>query len=307
MRPEDIQVRTIMVPENNLLDWRNMMALQSAIVRGETEVLFHNCPVVPEVYWEKVRYRDRQLNKRYNFHYRTTKPQKIPQHVDDSAARRGIDDVKWKGFRFEFLEILAAGGHGYASLWRVWFEDGSSKKVVIKRSLGGNFDYEGESHFHLRYAGAEHTSQVLDLHAEAMKIQNEVRQRNPLARLRYRNGSDFNAASLELIVFEFMEHGDLGKVLTLASQMDVQFPDRTLWGIWECRMYPPFYNCVLVLIRVQLSGGLPPLHMCLLSLPCTETLTKSCKQPLIPTVWNNSWRNWRISNNLTIFTSTWKS
>lgn len=291
-----------MVPDNDLLHWRNMMTLQGAIVRGETEVLFHNCPEIPIEYWEKVRHNHRRLNQRYNFYYRNARPKNIPQHVDDAVARRGIDDVQWKGLRFEFIKILAAGGHGYVSLWRVWFEDGSSKKVVIKRALGGDFHVGRESRFHLRYAGAEHTSQILDLHAEAMKIQNEVRQRNPLARLRYRNGSDFNAGSLELIVFEFMEHGDLRKVLTLASQMDVQFPDRTLWGIWECRMYLPLYTCVLVLIRVQWSGELPLLHMCLLSLPCTETLTKSCKQPLIPTVWNTSWRNWRISNNRTMFT-----
>ncbi|KAI8692737.1 Protein kinase domain-containing protein [Fusarium sp. Ph1] len=234
MRPEEIQVRTIMVPDNDLLHWRNMMTLQGAIVRGETEVLFHNCPEIPIEYWGKVRHNHRRLNQRYNFYYRNARPKNLPQHVDDAAARRGIDDVQWKGLRFEFIKVLAAGGHGYVSLWRVWFEDGSSKKVVIKRALGRDFDVGRESRFHLRYAGAEHTSQILDLHAEAMKIQDEVRQRNPLVRLRYRNGSDFNAGSLQLIVFEFMEHGDLHKVLTLASQMDVQFPDRTLWGIWEC-------------------------------------------------------------------------
>ncbi|EEU43932.1 uncharacterized protein NECHADRAFT_74247 [Fusarium vanettenii 77-13-4] len=224
-----------MVPDNDLLHWRNMMTLQAAIIRGETEVLFHNCPTIPPEYWDRVRHNDLQLGKRYNFHYRSAELEtQIPEHVDDDTARRGIDDVQWKGFKFEFVKVLAAGGHGFVSLWRVWFEDGSSKKVVIKRALGGSFHVEKESRFHLRYAGAEHTSQIIDLHAEAMKIRDQVRQRNPLAHLQYRNGSNFNASSLRLIVFEFMEHGDLYKVLTSASQMDVQFPDRTLWGIWEC-------------------------------------------------------------------------
>ncbi|KAJ4311404.1 hypothetical protein N0V84_010457 [Fusarium piperis] len=235
MRPYEIQVKTNLVPDNRLLHLRNEMALQSAIIRGDTEVLLHNYLIVLEEYWKRIRHSNLRLNKRYNFRYSKTRLEsRIPEHLDAATARRGIDDVQWKGFRFEFIKILAVGGHGYVSLWRVWFEDGSSKKVVIKRDLRGYFAVDDESYFHLRYAGAEHTSQVLDLHAEAMEIQDQVRLRNPLARLRYRNGAYFNARSLKLIVFEYMDHGDLYHVLTLAGHNKVQFLDRTLWGIWEC-------------------------------------------------------------------------
>lgn len=251
MRPKEIQVKSITVPDNRLVHWRNIMALQCAILRGETEVLIHNYSDAFQGYWDSVRHNNYRLNKRYEYSYAKSRlKRRIPENVDAATARSGIDDVQWNGFRFEFIKILAAGGHGYVSLWRVWFEDGSSKKVVIKRGLGRHFVVDDETYFHLRYAGAEHTSQIVDLHAEAMMIQDQVRQRNPLARLRYRNGSNFNARSLQLIVFEYMDHGDLKDVLTRAGHNQVQFLDRTLWGIWECRMSPPLHTCVLILICV---------------------------------------------------------
>ncbi|RSM10204.1 hypothetical protein CDV31_007280 [Fusarium ambrosium] len=235
MRPEEIHVRTVMVPDNRTLHRRNILAVQSAIIRGDTEVLLHNWSVIPASCWEKVRHDNRHLNKTYKFPYSERRlVKRVPPHLDDATARLGIDDVQWRGLRFEFIKILACGGHGYVSLWRVWFEDGSSKKVVIKRALNSHFTPELESRYHLRYAGAEHTCQILDLHTEAMRIQDQVRQRNPLARLRYRNGSYFDAESLELIVFEFMEHGDMSKLLAKAGHEIVYFSDRALWGIWEC-------------------------------------------------------------------------
>ncbi|KAM0430541.1 hypothetical protein ACHAPT_005890 [Fusarium lateritium] len=234
MFPNDIMVNAIRVPDNPYIAGRNTDTLQAAIIRGETEVTFHNWSFVPRQLWDRIRHNGFPLGERTTLWYQEQRINRTPKKVDAAAARRDIDNVQWKGFKLEFIKVLAAGGHGYVSLWKVWFEDGSSKKVVIKRGLEGFFQPEKESRFHLRYAGAEHTCQILDLHAEAMKIQQEVRRKNPLVPLQYRNGPDFSAKFLDVLVFEHMEHGDMHDMLTMAGHRQMEFSNRALWGIWEC-------------------------------------------------------------------------
>ncbi|KAF4465190.1 hypothetical protein FALBO_7959 [Fusarium albosuccineum] len=237
MQPKDIEVTTRYVPWDALEDRRNKSAVQSAILRGDTHVTLHNKEYIPdEWWWWDIREAGPgfQLDKSAVLEYQHFPVDHKRPDVADAEAKRGLANMQWKGFMLQFIKVLAAGGFGYVSLWRVWFEDGSSKKVVIKKGVGIQFEAEQEARFHLRYAGAEHTSQVVDLFDEAMKIRADFVRENPLLPLKYRDGAEFDSTHMNLIVFEFLEHGDLNGILTKAAHKWSRFPDRVLWGIWEC-------------------------------------------------------------------------
>ncbi|KAF4981242.1 hypothetical protein FZEAL_2930 [Fusarium zealandicum] len=225
------------VTETQFTNRRNRMAVESALIRGESRVVLHNRSLISQrEIWDHIRfYGDDDHEKAIIVDYANeADPQKKAHTVPPFEAKQGLADVQWIGFKLQFIKVLAAGGHGYVALWRVWFEDGSSRKVVIKRGLYNWFKAEDEASFHQRYDGADHTTQIVNLNDQALKIQDDFRRKNPLTPLKYRNGSSFDAEEMNLIVFEFLDYGDMHSILTKAAHKKEQFSAKALWGIWEC-------------------------------------------------------------------------
>ncbi|WXC55797.1 hypothetical protein SNK03_001737 [Fusarium graminearum] len=164
-----------------------------------------------------------------------------PAHDPDPSgnlqadARKDIESRKWYGLKFNFVKVLAKGGQGYVSLWHVTFDDGSTKKVVIKKGLSPSFDPEKEATFHLRYKDAEHTTQVVDLNQYSKDIQEELLKKDPACRPRFMKGYPWDAKRLGCAVFEYVAYGDVWKYMeSIVPGKKKKFPNQVLWGIMEC-------------------------------------------------------------------------
>ncbi|KAM5374642.1 hypothetical protein ACJZ2D_006420 [Fusarium nematophilum] len=234
MHASDIKVQRLDVPESEFEWLRNKSTVQSAIVRGDTTVTLHNLSSVPKDMWDKIRFPASTIDKVKVRMYKNEGCDRGAKSHSTHQAKSGLAGVRWKGFQLEFIKVLAAGGHGFVTLWRVWFEGGVSKKIVIKKGVGEWFNAGKESRWHLQYDGAEHTTQLIDLYKIGQKIQQDFSRENPLAPLKYKEGEDFDAGRLNIVVFEFLDHGDLYDMLVKVSKQKLVFSDQILWGIWEC-------------------------------------------------------------------------
>ncbi|KAH6885830.1 hypothetical protein B0T10DRAFT_608262 [Thelonectria olida] len=224
-------------PENELNDIRNVQTIQSAIIRGDSRVYVNNAKFVHPDVMSKFRYTNRE-GKRIGMHneprFREIELVDQPDKFSDDEVRNLFYHTEWKGFRLEFIKILGAGGFGAATLWNVDFEGGISRKVVIKIPTTEEFDPANETAWHNRYAGSQHTVQIVNLDQLAQQATDEFRTNHPRKTLKYNRGIEFNPLRQKAMVLEYMCHGDLFGILKKASEQNVQFPDRALWGIWEC-------------------------------------------------------------------------
>ncbi|KAF5017720.1 hypothetical protein F66182_10318 [Fusarium sp. NRRL 66182] len=244
MKAKDIRIKTVSYGLPLAADacsiWRrNFNTIQAAILRGDTEVTLFDWKEIPDNVWKEMRGTSRDPGQVTTqlFQQIRSATDKDPGDVLARDAQGQIAYENWAGFDLKFIKILNTGGHGYVSLWDVLFDDGSSRKVVIKKGLGASFHPDQEAAYHLRYNGAEHTTQIVDLDAEAVKIQDQMRKEDSSAWVHFRHGTRWDAEALGVVVFEFVSHGDLCQVMNKAVDRRGQFSDRVLWGIWECLVH----------------------------------------------------------------------
>ncbi|KAF4953865.1 hypothetical protein FGADI_5657 [Fusarium gaditjirri] len=225
---------------------RNVQTIQGALLRGDEHVDILEWPCIPPEVWCYIERADNTIGKE------EVTPFIAIQNLNASSdpwfsqdARHNIENKRWRGMKFKFIRVLARGGHGYVSLWDVVFDDKSVRRVVIKRAidpLTNSFDTLKESQFHLRYDGAQHTTQVIDLHREAVAIQTRVLRSSTFTASAIRQGKDWNAEEQKCVVFEYMKFGDIVNIMQTVAARNAQFPgqvhtripDQVLWGIWEC-------------------------------------------------------------------------
>ncbi|KAJ4261557.1 hypothetical protein NW762_006985 [Fusarium torreyae] len=242
MKPRDIRIKTINVhDEDDVQDGectirhRNIATITAALMRGDREITLMNWDFIPDDVWQEIRRSNKEPDKVEVTKFVGFGPgNKARDGVLARDAQDAIGATKWVGLDFKFIKVLASGGHGYVTLWDVTFDDGSCRRVVMKRGIGQWFNPQKESSFHLRYNGSEHTTQVVDLHAEAMKIHQKMAREDPWAFAKLGTGYRWNAERMNCVIFEYCPHGDLYHLLTSANEKKIDFTNRVLWGIWEC-------------------------------------------------------------------------
>ncbi|UKZ75882.1 hypothetical protein TrVFT333_003578 [Trichoderma virens FT-333] len=202
-------VRRTAVKQTPLTPARNISAIRSALLRGDRVVTLHNTSRILPEHVDNIRvpYHPKHMQHDQLFEW------PFGDQYGDSRSSHSyqprqvgqfIDLLEWDGFRLEWIKVLGQGGFGIATLWHVIFEDHSHIKVVIKIPVRVNADFDSELDWHLRYGGASHVTQSLDIQAMA----DSVRQ--------------------------YAEHGSLYEMLAKASYFDISFSNKVLWEIWEC-------------------------------------------------------------------------
>lgn len=119
-----------------LIGKRNVIAVQSALIRGEEEVFLFNWKSFPQHLWQYVSPWDQRPIGQETVHHFTDFPKRDapydPLGPLSQDARKMIENKRWNGMNFKLIKVLAQGGHGYVTLWDVVFEDKSVRRVVIK-------------------------------------------------------------------------------------------------------------------------------------------------------------------------------
>ncbi|KAF4497508.1 hypothetical protein FAGAP_6347 [Fusarium agapanthi] len=249
MHPHNIRIATLQLAFKQdeqkvgdcLIIERNFHAVQSALIRGDEEVILYNWNLFPRDLWQHVYPWDQYPIGQEKIVYFTNFPKRDapcdPHGLLSQDSRNKIENKRWDGMKFKFIKVLAQGGHGYATLWEVVFEDKSVKRVVIKRAidpLTNAFDPQEEAEFHLRYDGAQHTTQVIDLHREVVDIRTRMLNSGTYPDSAMRLGRQWRAEGQKCVVFEYMKFGDMVNIMQMVSTRNVQIPAQVLWGIWEC-------------------------------------------------------------------------
>ncbi|KPM43332.1 hypothetical protein AK830_g3173 [Neonectria ditissima] len=235
--PVHLAVKRRDTARNDLDDIRNFFAVQCAILRGDAEVTLHNASSVSFEMRNKLRRthgpdKNHTAPEEYKFYY--VGDRTLRDDLTDDRVRKVFPNKKFQGFTPEFIKILGAGGFGAATLWRIHFEGGVTRNVVIKISVSDGFDADEERFWHMRYGGSRHTVQLFDLAKYASMTRDTFKYKNPRAPLKYAEGSIFEDKVVNGIILEHMNRGDLVSVLRKASSHLPCFPNRVLWGIWTC-------------------------------------------------------------------------
>ncbi|KAF5628473.1 hypothetical protein F52700_8207 [Fusarium sp. NRRL 52700] len=217
---------------------RNFYAVQSALIRGDEEVTLFNWTSFPQDLWQHVNPWDQYPIGQERIVYFTNYPKRDapcdPSGGLSKDSRNNIENKRWDGMKFKFIKVLAQGGHGYVTLWDVVFEDKSVRRVVIKRAMNSTFNPDKEASFHLRYDGAQHTTQVIDLNHEAAAIRTRMRNNGTFTHSAMTHGKEWKAKEQNCVVFEYLKFGDMVNIMQMVSMRNVQIPAQVLWGIWEC-------------------------------------------------------------------------
>lgn len=244
---------------------RNLQAIQGALLRGDEHVDILGWPCIPPPMWDHVERAEDTIGKEEVTPFTAIQNLNAPSHPWFSQdARNKIENKRWHGMKFKFIKVLARGGHGYITLWDVVFDDKSVRRVVIKRAidpLTNAFDPRKESEFHLRYDGAQHTTQVIDLHREAVAKHTRMIRSGIFTANAIRHGKQWNAEAEKCVVFEYMKFGDMVNIMQTVAARNAQIPDQVLWGIWECRKSSCSESLYLILSTDSI------LQLCLVSQP----------------------------------------
>lgn len=226
-------------PKTRLDNFRNLKTIQYALLRGDVEVTLNNADTLNAADLGHLR-----LTHNTNFPlFANFEPpfrlfrNKAPNRVTDDVAKGMFDGVDFKGVQFEFIKILGGGGYGVATLWNVHLEGGIFNTVVIKFGLSDHFDPMDEEYWHKRYHGSIHTVQIVDIDFLAEFVRDQFTTQRPGEALQYDRGVQFKTVDSDSIVLEYMCHGDLSRFLFKASAQRKLFPNRVLWGMWECSTF----------------------------------------------------------------------
>ncbi|KAF9767072.1 hypothetical protein IL306_000404 [Fusarium sp. DS 682] len=245
MRGRDIRIKTTRAPnvayvhdpKHCSIDYRNLQTLQGALLRGDEKATLYGLKKVPEKWWDLLRRADNIIGQEEVFPFTGFPNRGGNQDASGELAqlaRYHIENKRWSGMKFMFKRVLAKGGHGYVSLWDVVFDDKSVKRVVIKRGLNSTFNPKNEAAFHLRYDGAEHTTQVIDLDRAAKKVHEKMKANGSYSTANVTKGITWNAEQQNCVVFEYLHYGDVVGIMQKVVTSRAQFTDQVLWGIWEC-------------------------------------------------------------------------
>lgn len=246
MRGRDIKIKMVRtpIPPGHQKDRcptraRNLFAINSALIRGDTSVVLYDWDHIPQNEICRIPLADQEIRKQDTEYFPVLiNPSRNPDPSGDlqADARRKIESMQWKGLKFKFVKVIAEGGHGYVSLWDVTFDDGSTRRVVIKKGKkdSDSFDHAKEASFHLRYDGAEHTTQVIKLDHESAAIRKAMKNENPTAANNFTEGGRWDAAKLKCVVFEYAPYGDVSGLMRNMATTKQKFPNSVLWGILEC-------------------------------------------------------------------------
>ncbi|KAH7153159.1 hypothetical protein EDB81DRAFT_447949 [Dactylonectria macrodidyma] len=231
----DLDVIQRLSPAHYLDQYRNERAVQSAILRGDEEVILTNTSTLAGL--KEPRYvHPPYIHQRnpYEVKFRELRSPESEDGLTENDIRERLDR-EWKGFRLEFLKILGTGGLGSGTLWKVHLEGGVTKQVVIKVPKTEESYSEEESEWHKRYEGSRHTVQYVDLAKMASDARDAYKAKYPDMPCQYDRGSDFISDEATGMPLEFMSRGDLFRIMKTASTKRLKrFPDKALWGIWEC-------------------------------------------------------------------------
>lgn len=230
-------VRRTAVRQTPLTPARNIFAIQSALIRGDRVVTLHNTSRILPEHYNKVRVpyhpedmpQDRPLDWPFGDQYSDSRSS---QTYQPRSVGHFIELLNWDGFRLEWIKVLGEGGFGMATLWDAIFEDQSRVKIVIKIPVRANTDFDSELDWHLKYGGASHVTQSLDLQAMADSVRRRINRGHMIDR-----GPRFVQTNMDVLVLEYAERGSLYEMMAKASYFSTNFSNKVLWEIWECRKF----------------------------------------------------------------------
>lgn len=235
----ELRVRRRSANPTPIVRYRNLQAVQGALLRGDTEVVLLNESKISSNIWDCVREvhdRDLGLRARYDKHHGIFAGRNaMSERKEEKKEAREIGRVNWRGFKLDFVKMLGGGGVGFAALYTVTFEGGETKQIVIKHGRTELWDSDLEAEFHLRYDGNPHVMRCLHLNQMAITKGRDYKNRYPSAHLKYTNGETFDSMKLDVLVLEFAHFGDMSTLMAKLDKNNVVMSTRVLWGIWECR------------------------------------------------------------------------
>ncbi|OTA00902.1 hypothetical protein A9Z42_0011990 [Trichoderma parareesei] len=215
---------------------RNLFTIQAALVRGDKHITLHNASRATELDVQRLRVPYHPKNRPHDQPYECLfgfPPHSSSSNGGDTTQPKRVDEyiemLNWDGFRLEWVKVLGEGGFGMATLWNAIFEDGSSVKAVIKIPVRSSANFDSELQWHLRYAGASHVTQALDLQAMADNVRRKMNRGYMINR-----GARFNPSDLDVLVLEYADRGSMFDLLNRASHFNIVFSMKALWEIWEC-------------------------------------------------------------------------
>lgn len=229
-----LNVRRRVVRPGSAIPAKNFLAIQSALIRGDRDVTLDNASkILPEdcdqlgLPYESL---DMPQDQPFECPFSDDYSESHSNDTDQpSLVGSYIEFFNWDGFRLEWVKVLGQGGFGMATLWNAIFDDQSSVKVVIKLPIHANGTLGDELDWHLRYRGASHITQSLDLQEIADNVRRRMKRDHMINR-----GVRFDQKDLSILVLEYAEHGCLFDILSKASYFGVRFSNKVLWEIWEC-------------------------------------------------------------------------
>ncbi|KOS23441.1 hypothetical protein ESCO_006680 [Escovopsis weberi] len=229
----ELQIQRRDVPAHAGDDFRNMLTYQSAIIRGEDTVLFNNADSLAPDMADRIRTflpADHPPNHPRNWLFAKYRDPREADLREREDVREVIPDQMWEGFELEWVKVLGEGGFGIATLWRAYYDDDNSyENVVIK--IPHSTDIRGEAEWHLRYDGASHIVQFLDIQEKARDI-----RREHFPGVEFQWEEDFDWRAMNVIMLEYAEYGNVYEMMQKVSYFNITFPNRCLWEIWECQV-----------------------------------------------------------------------
>ncbi|KAL6816534.1 hypothetical protein J3E69DRAFT_97576 [Trichoderma sp. SZMC 28015] len=227
-------VRRTAAKQTPLTPTRNISAIRSALLRGDRVVTLHNTSRILREHVKNLRVpyhpRHMQHDQPFEWPFSDQFTDSRSSHSDQpKQVGQFIELLEWDGFRLEWIRVLGQGGFGIATLWHVIFEDQSSIKVVIKIPVRENADFDSELDWHLRYGGASHVTQALDIQAMADSVRRRINRGHMINR-----GARFAPTNMGVLVLEYAERGSLYDMMAKASYFHTRFSSKVLWEIWEC-------------------------------------------------------------------------
>ncbi|KAL7906160.1 hypothetical protein GGI35DRAFT_116933 [Trichoderma velutinum] len=227
-------VRRAAAKQTPLTPTRNISAIRSALLRGDRVVTLHNTSRILREHANSIRvpYHPKHMQHDQLFEWPFGDQYSDSRSSHSSQPKQVgqfIELLEWDGFRLEWIRVLGQGGFGIATLWHVIFEDQSSIKVVIKIPVRANADFDRELDWHLRYGGASHVTQSLDIQAMADSVRRRINRGHMIDR-----GPRFVQTNMDVLVLEYAERGSLYEMMAKASYFGIRFSNKVLWEIWEC-------------------------------------------------------------------------